>query len=143
MKSIAKSLIILGVLLTGSLALTGQKALLVKDIQPLMAFVSDIKYDVELSAEYNSNSYQFYMEDKLQLENWMIYSSQWEAAVNTKLAFTLSEEKEGELVMEDWMVEPFDPGKDMLSDLLKEEKELPIQFELWMVCCADWKIVRL
>ncbi len=111
MKSIAKSLIILGVLLTGSLALTGQKALLVKDIQPLMAFVSDIKYDVELSAEYNSNSYQFYMEDKLQLENWM--------------------------------VEPFDPGKDMLSDLLKEEKELPIQFELWMVCCADWKIVRL
>lgn len=114
MKSIAKSLIILGVLLTGSLALTGQKALLVKDIQPLMAFVSDIKYDVELSAEYNSNSYQFYME-----------------------------EKEGELVMENWMLEPFDPGKDMLSDLLKEEKELPIQFELWMVCCADWKIVRL
>lgn len=110
MKSIAKSLIILGVLLTGSLALTGQKALLVKE---------------------------------LQLENRMIYSSQWEAAVNTKLAFTLSEEKEGELVMEDWMVEPFDPGKDMLSDLLKEEKELPIQFELWMVCCADWKIVRL
>ncbi len=133
MKTIAKTLAILSVLLTGSLMLTGQKTLLIKDTEPLMAFVPDIKDEVELSAEYN----------KVQLENWMIDRIQWEAAGNTRLASVLREETEDRLVMEDWMVQPFAPGRDKLSELVKAEKEVPLQFHPWMICCADWKIVHL
>ena len=104
MKTIAKTLAILSVLLTGNL---------IKDTQPLMAFVPDINDEVELSAG------------------------------NTRLAYALQEETEDRLVMEDWMVQPFAPGRDKLSKLLKVEKEVPLQFHNWMICCADWKIVRL
>ena len=133
MKTIAKTLAILSVLLTGSLMLTGQKPFLIKDIQPLMAFVPDINDEVELSAVYN----------KVQLKNWMIDRNHWETAGSTRLAYALREEKEDRLVMEDWMVQLFAPGRDKLSELLKVEKEIPLQFHTWMICCADWKIVRL
>ena len=133
MKRTTKTLTILSVLLTVSLTLVGQKTLLIQDMQPLMAFGSDTKYDMELSAERISSSYQFYMEDKMQLKDWMINSSHWVAAEN----------QEEDITMEDWMLHTFARGGDWITDLLKEEKEVPLQLHDWMICCTDWKIVRL
>ncbi|MFC2115188.1 hypothetical protein ACFLTU_01845 [Bacteroidota bacterium] len=111
MKIIAKCLSFLIVFLLSSHTLTAQPTLSVKEIQPLIALASDLNDGVAPAAEYNSSSLQYYMEDNLQVE--------------------------------DWMVQPFAPTRNPLSELLREVKEEPLQLCPWMICCADWKIVGL
>ena len=114
MKTTAKGLTIMSILLIGSMGLVGQKS--------LMAYSSDIKYDVELSAGYASSIYQFYMEDKIDLKNWMISADQWDAVGQTRLTSAMGLENEADIDMEDWMVQPFMPEKTRLSELVKEDE---------------------
>ena len=138
MKTAVKSLVLLSLMLTGSLALVGQKNLLLQDIQPLMAFTSDTRYNVELSAEYNSKSYRFYIEDKIQLRDWMIERAQWESVGETRLNSDIQPEKEEAIAMEDWMTRPFQTEPVWFSELIKVEREAPLVLQDWMICCTDW-----
>ncbi|HEC43228.1 MAG TPA: hypothetical protein ENI20_10405 [Bacteroides sp.] len=132
MKIIAKLLTISIILCISSLTLVGQKSYLFKDVLPLMAFVSDTKFDVELTEEYTSGSTLIYAEEKIRLEHWMMNAEQWRIAEN-----------ETELSLEDWMVKPFRVSDVNLNELVKEESESPLKLEKWMYCCTDWKIVLL
>ncbi len=143
MKTIAKTLFLICVILMGSLGLKGQKSLLLQDIQPLMAYSSDMRYDVELSAEYRSSSYHFYMEDKIHLKDWMINTKQWNESGKSLLASSTRLEKEKALPLEDWMVLPFSADRNKLTELITTEEEEPLRLEDWMICCTEWKIVRL
>ena len=138
MKTTVKTLVLLSLMLTGSLALAGQKTLLLQDIQPLMAFASDTRYNVELSAEYNSNSYRFYIEDKIQLRDWMTERSQWESIEKSRLNAAIQPENEEAIAMEDWMTNPFHTEPVWLSELVKADTEEPIVLQAWMICCTDW-----
>jgi hypothetical protein len=138
MKTTVKILVLLSLMLTGSLALAGQKTLLLQDIQPLMAFASDTRYNVELSAEYNSNSYRFYIEDKIQLQDWMTERSQWESIEKSRLIAAIQPEKEQAIAMEDWMTRPLHTEPVWLSKLVKADPEEPLVLQAWMICCTDW-----
>ncbi len=131
MKPNARILFLLGVMLTFGLGLSAQKTMLIRDVQPLLAHASTTLYDVELSAEAYSNSYRFYLEEKIQLKDWMVDLHGWEA------------QKEETVPVADWMIQPFGVDRRGLTELIRVEREEPILLEDWMICCADWKITRL
>jgi hypothetical protein len=134
-----------------SLALMGQKNLLLQDIQPMMAHSNETKSEIILSADYRSNSYEFYMEDKILVKDWMISERDWLGSAENKLAVEdwmvnnhqWGHEVENELVLEDWMVEGFSQKDSRLAQLLKEERESPLILQDWMICCKDWQASRL
>ncbi|MCK4750606.1 MAG: hypothetical protein KAT15_26290 [Bacteroidales bacterium] len=132
MKIIAAPLTVVIVLFLSCVTLMGQKSLLLQDVKPLIAVVTDANNDVELSEENSSSSFQLSLEDRLEAENWMISTEQWEM-----------DENDAELDVEEWMVQPFRMADIKLSELVKEDLESPLKLEKWMYCCADWKIVRL
>jgi len=139
MKALAKTIFVLLFLLAGSLGMQGQNTLLVNDIQPLLAYSSDIQSEIELSAEFIVSRYQFYMEEKIQLEEWMINQSEWKEGSKTVLVSAIQVEPEPDLPTETWMTQPFvSVSQDW--EFLAEAIEEPLEVRKWMICCADWNL---
>ena len=138
MRTIAKTMTFLSIILISSLSLTGQKTLLLQDIQPLMAYATDTRHNVELTAELNASSYRFYVEDKIQLSNWMVNRLDWGLTKDSRLASAIRLENEREPAIENWMVHASSTGEFSLVDALKPEAEPPLQLQDWMICCTDW-----
>ena len=82
MKIIAAPLTVVIVLFLSCVTLMGQKSLLLQDVKPLIAVVTDANNDVELSNGNSSGSFQFCMADRLEAENGMISTEQWEMDEN-------------------------------------------------------------
>jgi hypothetical protein len=117
----------------------GQNTLLVNDILPLLTYASDIQSEIELTGELTAVSYVFYMEETIQLEDWMIEKSQWEEASAGALASALKVEPEAEITTEDWMTRPFTAvAQDW--EFLTEVEEEPLVVRKWMICCSDWNL---
>ncbi|KPL16832.1 MAG: hypothetical protein AMS26_03270 [Bacteroides sp. SM23_62] len=140
MKTLAKTMFVLLILMAGSLGMLGQKTLLIHDIRPLLAYSSDIQSDIELSAEHTASSYWFYMEEKVQLEDWMIEQSEWKDESNTVPGSAVKVEPEPELRIESWMIQPFTAGSQETWDFLVETIEEPLEVRKWMICCTDWNL---
>ncbi len=140
MKKLAKTMAILLILIAGSHIMLGQNTFLINEIQPLLAYASDIQNDIELSAEVTARSYQFYMEEKVQLEDWMIEQSEWKQESATNFASATKVDSETELTAATWMIRPFSAFTSEPWDFLEEEQEEPLRFHRWMICCADWNI---
>jgi len=132
MKTLARIIALLSTMLLISLGLLGQKHLLVQDINPLPALANITRYDV---------GYRYFSEDKIQLNDWMINREQWETAESLFSEIRL--EKESSIEVKEWMIEPFGSDDTDLSEIVKEEKEVPLELQKWMYCCTDWKIVLL
>ena len=93
MKTLAKTMFVLLILMAGSLGMLGQNT--------IMTYSYDIQSEIELSAVLTADSYQFYMEEKIQLEDWMIEQSEWKDKSNWDF---LAEETEEPLVVRKWMI---------------------------------------
>jgi hypothetical protein len=121
----------------------GQNTLLVNNIQTLLAYSADIQSEIELSAELTAGSCQFYMEEKVQLKNWMIDEESWrDESPLSALASDVLIEPEPEIVAEEWMIQPFSAGTQETWEFLVETIEEPIKVRKWMVCCADWNLKK-
>ncbi len=140
MKILAKTTSLLFILLAGGPGLLGQNTLLVHHIQPLLAYSSDIQDEIELSAEPAAGGYQFYMEAKIQLEEWMIEPSEWKDGSAAVPVSALMAETESEMPLEGWMIRPFSSVSRETWDFLMETTEEPIEVRKWMICCTDWNI---
>ena len=139
MKTLAKTMFVLFFLIAGSIGMLGQNTLLVNDIQPLLAYSSNIQSEVELSAELTASCYLFYMEEKIQLEDWMIKQSEWKDESKTLLASVVVVEPEPEMLTESWMMQPFSTlSRDW--EFLAVATEEPLVVRKWMICCADWNL---
>ena len=143
MKTIVKLMAATCTILLVSQGLMAQNRLLLQDIQPMTAYASVSHYDIVLSADYNSDSYQFYMEEKLEFSEWMVNRAQWKNSESSLLMADLREEIESEPVLEDWMVRNFEIDRKKLDALLKVEEEAPLELSRWMYCCTDWKMASL
>ena len=141
MKTSTVTLTVLCLILTGSLNVAGQKSFLIKEIQPLTASVSDVRYHIELSGENIFSSYRFYTEEKVRLKNWMFDTEEW--LTDQKSELMAADRLENEPKVEDWMIESDHDRKIRLSELVKEEEEEPIPLYDWMTCCEDWKLTSL
>ena len=141
MKTSTITLTVLCIILTGSLNVAGQKSFLIKEIQPLTASVSDVRYHIELSGENIFSSYRFYTEEKVRLKNWMFDTEEW--LTDQKSELMAADRLENEPKVEDWMIESDHDRKIRLSELVKEEEEEPIPLYDWMTCCEDWKLTSL
>ncbi len=141
MKTSTVTLTVLCLILTGSLNVAGQKSFLIKEIQPLTASVSDVRYHIELSGENIFSSYRFYAEEKVRLKNWMFDTEEW--LTDQKSELMAADRLENEPKVEDWMIESDHDRKIRLSELVKEEEEEPIPLYDWMTCCEDWKLTSL
>jgi len=142
MKALAKTMFVLLILTAGSFDMLGQNTLLVNDIQPLLAYSSDTQSEVELSAELTASTYQFYMEESIQFEDWMIVQKEWKNELETELASVLRVEPESEMLVESWMIQPFSTvSQDW--DFLAEAIEEPLVVRKWMICCTDWNLITM
>jgi len=126
-------------LIAGSIGMLGQNTLLVNDIQPLRAYSSNIQSEVELSAEFTANSYLFYIEEKIQLEDWMIKQSEWKDKSKTLNASVKLVEPEPEMLFESWMIQPYSTASQDWEFLAVATEE-PLVVRKWMICCADWNL---
>ena len=68
MKTQIKFLALSVLILAGCFAASAQKSFLINDIYPLLAQNSDVQSEIVLSAEFFSDSHQFYTEEKLELD---------------------------------------------------------------------------
>ncbi len=127
------------ILMAGSLAMLGQNALLINEVLPLLAYSSDIESEIELTAEPAAGSFQFIMEEKIQLEGWMIEKSEWEGESTGAWVSVLAVEPEAEITTEDWMMRPFS-AVTQDWEFLTEGVEEPLVVRKWMICCADWNL---
>ena len=139
MKILAKTILALLIMLAGSFGMLGQNTLLVNDILPLLAYSSDVQSEIELTGEIFASSYLFYMEETIQLEDWMIEKSQWEEESAGALASALKVETEAEITTEDWMTRPFS-AVTQDWEFLTEVEEEPLVVRKWMICCSDWNL---
>jgi hypothetical protein len=105
-----------------------------------LAYSSDIQSEIELSAELTASTYTFYMEEKVQLEDWMIEQSEWKDESAAVLASALKAEPESEILVESWMIQPFSNASQETWDFLIEATEEPLKVRRWMICCADWNL---
>jgi hypothetical protein len=140
MKTLAKTMFVLFIITACSPGMLGQNTLLVYSIQPLLAYSSDIQSEIELSAELTASTYTFYMEEKVQLEDWMIEQSEWKDESAAVLASALKAEPESEILVESWMIQPFSNASQETWDFLIEATEEPLKVRRWMICCADWNL---
>jgi len=142
MKALAKTIFVLLILTAGSLGMLGQNTLFVNDIQPLLAYSSDTQSEIELSAVLTASTYQFYMEERIQFEDWMIVQKEWKNESKTELASVLQVEPEPEMLIESWMIQPFSTvSQDW--DFLAEAIEEPLVLRKWMICCTDWNLITM
>ena len=140
MKSLAKTTCVLLLLMAASVGMMGQNYLFVNNIHTLLAYSSDIQSEIELSAEPQSGSYQFYMEETVQLEEWMIERNDWRMESPGPPAAAILVEPESEIPSERWMIRPFSTGPQETWDFLLEVAEEPIEVRKWMICCTDWNL---
>jgi hypothetical protein len=139
MKALAKTMFVLCILTAGSLGMQGQNTIFVNDIQPLLAYSSDTQSEIELSAVLTASTYQFYMEEKIQFEDWMIVQEEWKNGSETELTSVLKVEPEPEMLLESWMIQPYSTvSQDW--DFLTEVIEEPLVVRKWMICCTDWNL---
>jgi hypothetical protein len=139
MRALAKTMFVLLILTAGSLDMLGQNTLFVNDIPPLLAFSSDTQSEIELSAVLTASTYQFYMEERIQIEDWMIVQKEWKHESETELASILKVEPESEMLFEGWMIQPYSTvSRDW--DFLAEVVEEPLVVHQWMICCTDWNL---
>jgi hypothetical protein len=143
MKTITKSLVLISLMMLAGGALMAQKNLLLQDIQPMMSYSSESRSDIILSADYNSNSYQFYLEDKIQLKDWMVDRTEWTGNLSKQLHLVSKTELENKIELEDWMIGDDFKEESWLSELVKEQEEVPLKLQDWMLCCKEWQAVRL
>ena len=142
MKALAKTIFVLLILTAGSLGMLGQNTVFVNNIQPLLAYSSDTQSEIELSAVLTASTYQFYMEERIQFEDWMIVQKEWKNESKTELAALLSVEPESEMLVESWMIQPFSTvSQDW--DFLTEAIEEPLVLRKWMICCTDWNLITM
>ena len=142
MKALAKTIFVLLILTAGSLGMLGQNTLFVNDIQPLLAYSSDTQSEIELSAVLIASTYQFYMEESIQFEDWMIVQKEWKNESKTEPASLLMVEPEPEMLIESWMIQPFSTvSQDW--DFLAETIEEPLVVRKWMICCTDWNLITM
>ena len=140
MKSLTKTFLILLSLTAGSLAMMGQNTLMVNNIQTLLAYTADIQGEIELSAECTANGYWFYMEEKVQLEDWMTEQGSWRDASSQKRTTDILVEPEPEIKTSPWMIEPFSSGCQETWKFLMVPEEKPLEVRKWMICCTDWNL---
>ena len=133
MKTQIKFLALSVLILAGCFAASAQKSFLINDIYPLLAQNSDVQSEIVLSAEFFSDSHQFYTEEKLELESWM--TENWELTARTGLDRS---EREEELSPEAWMITPFSPESVPGWDFITADPETPQKLEEWMICCYSW-----
>ena len=143
MKTITKSLALISLMLLAGSGIVAQKSLLLQDIQPMMSYSSESRSDYILSADYNSNGYQFYLEEKIQIKDWMVDRTEWMGNLGKELNLETQAEFENKIQLEDWMIGDYLNGNSWLSELVKEEEEVPLKLQDWMLCCEDWQAVRL
>jgi len=143
MKTLIRTFALISFILLGCVGLMGQKSLLLQDIQPLMSYSSESRSEIILSADNSSNSYRFYLEEKIQVKDWMVNKESWLVNPNSGHASANRLETEKELVVEDWMISNFSIGDSWLSELVKAQKEIPLKLQDWMVCCKEWQAERL
>ena len=142
MKVLAKTMFVLLILTASSLAVLGQNTLFVNDIQPLLTYSTDTQSEIVLSAELTASTYQFYMEERIQFEDWMIVQKEWKNESRTELASFLKVEPESEMLFESWMIQPFSTvSQDW--DFLAEAIEEPLVVRKWMICCTDWNLITM
>ncbi len=142
MKVLAKTMFVLLILTAGSLGVLGQNTLFVNDIQPLLTYSTDTQSEIVLSAELTASTYQFYMEERIQFEDWMIVQKEWKNESRTELASVLKVEPESEMLFESWMIQPFSTvSQDW--DFLAEAIEEPLVVRKWMICCTDWNLITM
>ncbi len=139
MKTLIRTLALIPLMLLGCVGLMGQKSLILQDIQPLLTYSSDTRSNTILSADNSLKSYQFYLEERIQLREWMVSKEEWMAQVGSGLISDNFTEREQELKVEDWMLESFGTGDLWLNVLVKEEKETPVKLQDWMLCCQEWQ----
>jgi hypothetical protein len=140
MKSLAKSLSVLLFLLAGCIPIFGQNTLLINNIQTLVVHSADSKSEILLTAEFTASSYQFYMEEKIQLEDWMIERDSWKKGTENRAVTWELVDQESEIAMEAWMIQPFSTGTQDIWEFLVESEEEPLKVRKWMICCADWNL---
>jgi hypothetical protein len=138
MKRTAKTLTILSLLLAVTCSLGAQKTFLVHDIHPLLAQVAAYASDVVLSAEHSAHSYEFYMEEKLELESWMITPGNWTGMKGTGFSSAPEAQKDASIPVEDWMFTPFRGDLPGMDYIFMEVPEEPLQVKSWMICLDDW-----
>ena len=142
MKVLAKTMFVLLIVTAGGLGVLGQNTLFVNDIQTLLAYSTDTQSEIELSAELTASTYQFYMEERLQFEDWMIVQKEWKNESRTEPASVLKVEPESEMLVESWMIQPFSTvSQDW--DFLAEAIEEPLVVRKWMICCTDWNLITM
>jgi len=142
MKALAKTMFVLLILTANCLGMLGQTTFFVNDIQPLSVYYTDTQSDIELSAEFTASTYQFYMEERIQFEDWMIVQEEWKNGSVTELASVLKVEPEPEMLVESWMIQPFSTvSQDW--DFLAEAIEEPLVVRKWMICCTDWNLITM
>ena len=141
MKTLARTIALLSAMLLISVGLLGQKPLLAQDMNSLAVLVNDTRNEIELYIETTSSSYQYFWEDRIQIKDWMINGELWEPAESIFSEIRL--EKEARIKVEEWMIAPFGSDDSDLGELVKEEKEAPLELQKWMYCCTDWEIVLL
>jgi hypothetical protein len=139
MKTIVKNLVLSGFIFLGSAGIMGQQNLILEDVKPLMACSTDMKCDITISAENTLDSYQLYIEERIQVKDWMLNRADWMMKDESILASATRPGKEAELQMEDWMIRNFLPEEHRLTNLVKEEKESPLVLQDWMLCCKEWQ----
>ena len=89
-----------------------------------------------------ASTYQFYMEESIQFEDWMIVQKEWKNESKTELASVLQVEPEPEMLIESWMIQPFSTvSQDW--DFLAEAIEEPLVLRKWMICCTDWNLITM
>ena len=121
-------------LVKSHLSLSAQKTFLFNDLNPLLAeLISDIQYGIILSPEATSSSPDLYYETELRLEPWMFGSPAW-IQTNNNLMDDTPEELifENDLQLEDWMLQLFG------SFFLLPEKEEELRLEEWMMNPDEW-----
>jgi hypothetical protein len=86
MKTLAKTMFVLLILMAGGLSMLGQTTFPVHCIKPLVASFSDMQSKIEPSAELIASTYHIYMEEQVPLESWMLHpftnvSQEWDFLV--------------------------------------------------------------
>ena len=80
------------------------------------------------------------MEEKVQLEDWMIEQSEWKDESTAVFASVIKAEPDPVMLTESWMIQPFSSGFQETWDFLEEATEEPLEVQRWMICCADWNL---
>ena len=141
MKKTLRTTVMLSLLIVGSLSLSAQKHLFIKDARLLISYTPVQWGRAELSTEQTSEAYRLNKEENLRLKDWMTDMESWQSTGTTELARATRLEEEAPVRLEEWMIQPglsTRQSQMSLYELIRVEQEPPIKLQKWMICCADW-----